>query len=345
MPQKKQNYYTAYTKLPPAAFSVSWDMIPEPVRVSLEPLFGIQPVTQEMCVAAKGKLFVEPSLNEVKLFKEKNAQFQMINVVLSLARWEEKEGNIVSIPYAVSITPASKREKISTQTIEAIAALKGAPASKSTEEIYTDFNPFDGTKGKYWIGADYLAFARGQVSIETCGIVIERYFLNLKYDRNDVVEFDTFLPNKKSCEAYLRNRIKTVYKPFTKPSIRRIWGIETQTELLLFQELLSYGLKPEFQYLIYPDGSAYPSLYNAYSDIEFRHGQNLVTEADFYFPEQKFAVFCDGAHHRRVKNIEKDNRITENLNALGIQSIRLPNDKIKDDVQNCVKLIREKLKS
>ena len=51
---------------------------------------------------------------------------------------------------------------------------------------------------------------------------------------------------------------------------------------------------------------------------------NMVTEADFYFPDKKLAVFCDSKkHHTSEEAIKKDKAIDVKLEALGITSLRI----------------------
>ena len=127
--------------------------------------------------------------------------------------------------------------------------------------------------------------------------------------------------------------MKRVFAPFEKVSARRLWGLETPIELFLFQELLSRGVRPQCQYLIYPDGNVYQSLYDVYSDIEFRRGQSILCEADMYLPEKRLAIFCDGTHHERRKQRNADARINAELQNLGIQPVRIPGRLINSDLK------------
>ncbi|MEE4296884.1 MAG: hypothetical protein V2J20_09765, partial [Wenzhouxiangella sp.] len=80
---------------PSAPFSVSWEMVPEVVRLSLMPVFGIQPVTTAMIKAASQKTLSHvPTEGEIAYFRERNTQFQMVQVVLSLAWWDSVEGDV-----------------------------------------------------------------------------------------------------------------------------------------------------------------------------------------------------------------------------------------------------------
>jgi very-short-patch-repair endonuclease len=237
------------------------------------------------------------------------------------------------VPFAISALPAAKRGAVSSVDIDYVAALRGAPIRPEADFVYSGFDPFRGDWSLAWRGSDYIAENRGKALLDEVGIAIERYFLALDYDPEEVVEFDRFLPDEKSRRGYLRNRIRKLFTPFVRSECRRIWGLESPEELHILQELLFRGLRPECQYLIYPSGDCYPSLYDVYADVEFRRGMDILSEVDFFFPETGLAVFCDGAHHQRAKNIKKDKVIGERLADLGIRSIRLPNRLINENLK------------
>ncbi len=317
--------------VPSTPFSLSWEIVPEIVRLSLMSVFGIQPVTNAMFKAAnQEELSHAPTEGEIAYFRESGVQFQMVQVVLSLAWWDTVDGVVEAVPYAISAIPASKRGVVDTNGIDVVAALGGAPVK--TEDSYLGFDPFKGEWNLF--GPDGLAtqIAKGKNPIDEFGIVIERYFLATAFDRDDVLESDSFIPEA-SKSAYRRNRIKRVFTPFDRVRARRLWGLETPIELFLFQELLSRGIQPQCQYLIYADGSVYQSLYNVYSDIEFRRGQNILAEADMYLPEKRIAIFCDGAHHERRKQRDADARIDAKLHNLGIRPVRVPGRLINSDLR------------
>lgn len=317
--------------VPPKPFSISWEMVPEVVRLSLEPVFGVQPVTSEMFKAAGGQpLSQTPSAGEIEYFREKGAQFQMIQMVVSLAWWDTHDGRVEAVPFAISTLPASKREKIHTTSIDWIAAMDGGVVKN--EDAYVGFDPFVGDWGMYAPGGLAMHSAGGARPFDELGIVISRYFLATDFDREDVLETDEFIPEASKL-AYRRNRIKRVFTPFENLTTRRLWGLETPIELFLFQELLSRGIRPQCQYLIYPDGTAYQSLYDVYADVEFRRGQNILAEADMYLPEKRIAIFCDGAHHERRKQREADERIDDELQRLGIRSVRVSGRLINSDLE------------
>lgn len=337
-PKRLEDYLGSVTT-PSTPFPVSWDWIPERIRISLTTLFGVLPVTRSMLDAAGGELSILPTQGEIEYFQRKQTRFQMVNVVISLAWQHEVNGTVSAVPFAVSALPATKRDKVSEVTIDGVVALKGAPVGN--HETYSRFDPFRGE----WAFYSPMGLIRGEDErgywLDEMGIVIERYFLALDFDRDDVLEFDRFLPDERSREAYRKSRIRRLFSPFKDKAARRIWGAETPIELFMLQELLYRGLRPELQYLIYPNGSAYPSMYDVYADVEFRHRAEILTEADFYFAEERLAVFCDGAHHSRRKNVEKDRKIDSRLAEIGIQAVRIPSDVIGTDLKKAGDLVSD----
>lgn len=92
--------------------------------------------------------------------------------------------------------------------------------------------------------------------------------------------------------------------------------------------------------LMLDDGETFPSLYHLWSNIEFRHSYNLITEADLFFPEQRVAVFCDSIkYHRSKKRRDSDDAISEKLRELGIRSVRLNGGMIVDDLKGAADLV------
>ena len=67
---------------------------------------------------------------------------------------------------------------------------------------------------------------------------------------------------------------------------------------------------------------------------KFRRQQKLVpTALDFYYPEAKLAIECDGLPHFTPEGIEKDRFRTEWLNRQGIEVIRFTSNEIENDTQ------------
>ena len=54
---------------------------------------------------------------------------------------------------------------------------------------------------------------------------------------------------------------------------------------------------------------------------------------DFYCPEAKLAIECDGLPHFTPEGIEKDRNRTQWLNRQGVEVIRFTSDEIENDTQ------------
>ncbi len=327
------NDYRENILVPPRPFEAAWQTIPEVVRISMMPLSGIQPLTTEMFEVSDGELRTKPSEAEINLFRAKGTKFQMISLVLTMAFWEEIEGRILGVPCSLHVLPSIKRGKVQYCEIDTVAAIADLGERAHMENVYADFDPFSGQYSMSIMGGDYVAWSRQKRPLTDVGFVLERYFLAGDFVRDDVAEFDTFIPGEHK-KGYKRNRIKKLYTPFKKWESRHIWGVESDIERFLFQELLSRGLRPQLQWIIYKSGQVYQSLYDVYKDVEFRHGAEMLTEADLFFPDERVAVFCDGIkHHNRKKDQEKDKRINAALLNFGITPIRISGREIREDLK------------
>src|SRR3984893_9806317 len=296
-----------YKKLPPKAFHVDFDALPELVRKSFAPLGGIQPVTRAMTKAANGILHDMPSDGEIELFRKAETRFQPIFVVMNIAHLATESETPIAFPYALTLIPTSKRGAIDVKTIDLAVKLAAQKGIHEAEFCYAGFDPFSGDFSlfgplsvfMYGGGQPYEGF------LDELGLVIGQYFLATQYDAADVLKVLLGLGNDKGEEKYRKHRARLLYTPFENVRTRRIWGAQSPIELFLFQELLRRGLVPLLQILMYDDGAVHPSLYDLWRDIEFRHSAGLITEADMYFP-----VGCvrDGAGNG-LRNFRKGNKI------------------------------------
>ena len=68
----------------------------------------------------------------------------------------------------------------------------------------------------------------------------------------------------------------------------------------------------------------------------------IVTEADFFFEDEKIAVFCDSvAHHTSDDAMAKDLNIDQELAKLAIRSIRISGTDIMSSPIECARKVRE----
>lgn len=331
-----------FRTLPKLPLSLDWTSIPELIRIAMLDLGGVQPITTAMAKAAGGTLYDKPSDGEVELFRKRGTKFQLISVVLSCVAAGEADGGMQVRPFAVTLIPASKRNEVECRTIELVAKLD---VSKwlETEPMYSGYDPFSGEWALYGNLPGYLDGKR-EGFLDEIGLVVDQFFLATEIPEDDeILMIDLRMPSNEMKARFEKHRKKLLFTPFKRVEARRVWGAETPIELFLIQALAKEKLFPESQILIMDDGATFPSLYHLWQDIEFRHSEGLVTEADLYFPTERVAVFCDGAHHARCKQKAKDAAINAKLEAVGIRPIRIPGGEIKFDLLRAVSRVKEAL--
>jgi hypothetical protein len=211
-----------------------------------------------------------------------------------------------------------------------------------TEPAYTGYDPFSGEWSLYGNIPGYLDGER-KGFLDEIGLVVDQFFLATEIDNDEVITMGLRMPSDDMRVKYERHRTRLLFTPFQDVGARRVWGAETPIELFLIQALAKENLFPQSQMLIMDDGATFPSWYHLWSDVEFRHSAGLVTEADLYFPAERTAVFCDGAHHSRKKQREKDAAINAKLGAVGIQAVRIPGREIKFELPKAVARVTEAL--
>lgn len=332
----------AYGILPKAPLALDWSPVPELIRVATLDLGGIQPVTKAMAEAAGGPLHDTPSEGEVELFRKRGTSFQLISLVLSCVPAGEAEGVLKVRPFAMTLIPASKRERVQESTIDLVAKLD-VGKWLTTEPMYAGYNPFS---GDWSLAGNLPGYMDGERRgyLDEMGLVIDQFFLATQLTEDDeVLTMDIKMPSEQMKARYEKHRRKLFFTPFKQVEARRVWGAETPIELFVIQALAKEGLFPRCQILIMNDGATFPSWYHLWNDLEFRHTDGLVTEADLFFPDERVAVFCDGGFHLRPKQKAKDAVITEKLAALGVRSVRIPGDEIRKDLPKAVARVKEVL--
>lgn len=284
-----------------------------------------------------------PSDAEIALFREAKTSFQMISLVVNIARLSKKDDTLYGVPYALTILPASKRGEVDERDIDAIAKLDTQKMLAEMQPCYVGFDPFAGDWGLY-SPLSFLIGKKHDGRLDELGVVVGQYFLATTFDPEGVMESPLGFGNPKLEEKYGRHRGKLLYKPFTEIAPRRIWGAQSPIELFLFQELLRREIAPVPQVLFYDDGSAHSSLYHLWKDLEFRHAPTVIAEADFYILNKKLAIFCDSnKYHRGGKARAKDAAIDERLAAIGVKSVRVPGKLIVSDLKAAADLVNAAL--
>ncbi len=332
----------AYCTLPKLPFALDWTSIPELIRVSMLDLSGVQPITKAMAEAAGGTLQDKPSDGEIEHFRRRETKFQLISVVLSVVPAGETDGVLQVKPFAVTLIPASKRGEVAHQSIDYVTKVD-VGKWLATEPMYAGYDPFSGKWELYGNLPGYLDGER-KGFLDEIGIVVDQFFLATDIGEGDeVLMMDMRMPSNDMKAKYEKHRKRLLFAPFAQVESRRVWGAETAIELFLTQALAKEKLFPESQMMIMDDGAMFPSWAHLWQDLEFRHSNGLLTSADLYFPQQRVAVFCDGTHHARGKQKEKDTAINTKLEALGIRAVRVPSREIKLDLPKALSRVTEAL--
>ncbi|MEZ2145372.1 hypothetical protein AAE026_24240 [Bradyrhizobium sp. DN5] len=332
----------AYSILPKLPMKVDWTSVPELIRVATLDLGGVQPVTKAMSEAAGGTLQDKPSEGEVELFRKRGTTFQLISIVLSCVPAGRVDDVLQVRPFAMTLIPASKRDKVQETTIDLVAKLD-LDAWLATEPMYAGYDPFT---GDWRLSGNLPGYMGGEQKgyLDEMGFVIDQFFLATELAEDDeVLTMDLKMPSDQMKVRYEKHRRKLFFTPFKQVEARRVWGAETPIELFVIQALAKENLHPACQMLIMSDGATFPSWYHLWNDVEFRHTDGLVTEADLFFEKERVAVFCDGGHHTRAKQKAKDAAITEKLAALGIRSVRIPGDEIRTGLAKAIARVKEVL--
>ena len=322
-----------YTGIPARDFSVDMLAIPELVRVSIASLGGVQPVTGAAAAAAGGEVRDKPSDGEIALHQKLGSQFQLIMVVMNVAALREHDGGLVGTPYSVSLMPASKRGEVQVSRIEFIAHMDPSRLI-GRQPCYLGFDAFQGEWGLF---GDLRSFRTNKAGfLDEVGLIIDHYYLATAFDETDVLSLGVDLPSPQAQAKFNKHRYKRFFRPFERVEARRVWGAESPIELFLHQALLHRNLSPQLQMILCDDGSSYGALYHLWRDRHLDALPSQITEADFYFPQQRLAVFCDSAkYHGRGRQQAKDQAVNDRLTAAGFKVLRLTGPTILHDLGGC----------
>jgi len=308
-------------------FSFDWSPLSRVLKYDLLSLVGFQPPTKEYAEAVDGETFEVPSEKEIEFFERKGAKIQLVQKVISVYYISETNSETKLLPYAISLFPVSKRGKphiISAKEVQSIANFS------FEENIYYGFNPFNLSYQFYGPARNFVT--NGKIDIETdmLGFIDGAFFLVTDFEDEDhllPIHFNSEILNKR----FKRFRKRRYFKKFDSVMPRRVWGVDSPIELFLLQAFATEKIYPKLQTLVYKDGTMMPSLYHVYEEEKVLPSPELVTEIDFYFPEENLAVFCDSSFHRGIKKKNKDDRIDEKLQQIGIQSYRVSGTDIMQD--------------
>lgn len=292
-------------------------------------------------------IHLNPSKEAIDLYKDRGDTFQMVNVVVCCHSFERRNGKLYGLPYHVSLYPAQK---------------KGVPAEVSAEWInnidlgrvldgrpqYIGYNPFSKAFGIYAAGG--VSVSKNTCS-DTIGFVCNTYFLTSNYVKSDVCDpglCTSLLGDSRGVIGdYRKFRFSRYFKSFKNVAPIKIWGCDSPIELFLLQAMNQIGLNPKIQMLIYHDGSVFPSLQSMWEGgVRTSKLSKIITEADFFFENEKIAIFCDSvAHHTSPEDRAKDSAIDAKLEKIGIRSFRVSGKDIAESPVSSAAKIKELMNS
>lgn len=339
-----------YACLPDRPFEIDLEStIGEFLAQDIFDLDGTQPIESKILGLSR-KYFeghpvieVNPSEEAIDFYRERGDTFQMINVIVCCHSFEERGGKLYGLPYHISLRPVQKRGKPSSVGVDWI---KNMDLSRVLEgnPHYMGYNPFSDAFGLYAVGTVPI---NENICSDTIGFVYNTYFLASNYDKKDACDpgmCTSLLGASKSLLAdYREFRFSRYFRQFKTTEPIKIWGCDSPIELFLLQAMSQLGLNPRIQTLIFPDGSTFPSLQSMWEGgLRTKKLAKTITEADFFFEEEKIAVFCDSvAHHTSDDAMAKDSAIDQELTKLGIRSIRISGADIMRSPVGCARKIRE----
>ncbi len=324
-----------YGLLVPGPYNVAMNLVPDLVKLSLLNLDGVQPITQGRCVAAKGFTSTQISGDEIKYYRDRDARFQLIMIVTNCIQVGVESGAPLLLPYSMTLLPSSKRGEVAESNEDFVSQFSGAPLMGG-DTAYVGFDPFAGD-WQLWGNAGVVVGESPRAGfMDELGLVYDHYFLEIDYDSEGLAYFFPDIPDVVK-QRYAKHISKLMFKPFREVRARRLWGLETAIELFVLQEILYRGLPPPTpQVMIMEDGTNFPCLYDAWNSFSEDSSSDLISEVDFFFPEQGIVLFCDGAQHSRQRNRDRDSKIDKKLDRLGYRAVRISSKRILEDVSGAV---------
>lgn len=334
-----------YSELPIIPVEFNYASLPEFLNIDLMTMFGIMPKTKHLVEKTDQKgFYIQPSEEEIQYYKERKTRFQIIHVVANIHTFKKiNEDRVLAYPYSISIVAGPKRGKPDECSIELLSKFDLEKISE-TNNVYTDFSPFKPAGCGFYADISFLAGMKSNHYTDTIGFVLETYFLPTDVDLSDVPmvgpqDFDPVL-----VEKYRKHRVKSYFKTFDNIIPRKIWGCDSPIELFLIQGLAKHNTFPIIQTLIFRNGKVFDNYYEMIASNTFIKGDEIITEADLYFPESRLAVFCDSTkYHRGKKKFDKDDIIDKQLNEVGIESLRIPGKLIVEKIDEALEMIYNRI--
>ncbi|MEQ8552138.1 MAG: DUF559 domain-containing protein [Cyclobacteriaceae bacterium] len=332
---------------------IDYNKLPPLLNLDFHTLNGILPLTKSRAefIGENGKvdgkestiIFTNPLPEEYEYYESIGVtEFQAIQLIINFHSLNEgKDGTLRGIPYSISLAPMEKNKQIDTWNIN---LLKQFDLEKLTQEggyVYSDFNPFQGVFGGYVSHYDVFSRMTNTGYTDSIGFVWGMYFLSPIFDKKEVEMMENSTFSKQINSKYRRFKTDLYFKQFQDIRPRRIWGCDSPIELFLLQGLGIRELYPEIQMCFYKNGEMFKN-YSQMQENEVWIGQEqLITAADFYFPDRRLAIFCDGKEYH---DSAKDKEIDSKLSNLGISVLRFNGHQINNDLPTVLDEIEKKVK-
>ncbi|MBI1287680.1 MAG: hypothetical protein GC178_08890 [Flavobacteriales bacterium] len=335
-----------YTELPQKSVFFNYSSLPAFLNYDLYQLFGIMPKTLDLIQNTQPSFQIKPSEKEVEYYQGRSTRFQAINVVANIHTFKDEGDNVIAYPYSISLVPGQKRAQPDTCSIEFLATV-GLDKVKLMDYCFTDLSPFLPVHEGFYAPLGMFFGKNGVKSYtDTIGFILETFCLPTNVDLTDALISSPESVNEEILEKYQKYRIKRYFKPFVDLKPRRIWGCDSPIELFLIQGLAQIQMFPTIQTLIFKGGKVYDNFFEMIATNTFIPGDQLITEVDLYFPNEKLSVFCDSTkHHRSTVSRKKDLRIAAELESLGIKTLRLSGSEIVKNLSQTVEKVRLALNS
>lgn len=317
--------------------------IPPILNLDFHALNGILPITNSRLkfITDSGHppiLTVNPSEIEYEYYKSIGVnEFQAISIVFNFFALEDNpDGSLKGLPYNISLLPMTNKGKIDTWRIELLEQMDVEQLSQEGNLVFTEFNPFQ--SWKQGMGMDYQIFSNLDYNdyIDTVGFNWGMYFLSPIFDKREIKVFENSTSSKEINAKYRKYKTNLFFKNFSNTEPRRIFGCDSPIELFLLQGIYLKKLIPIIQTNIFKSGDVIANYFEMQDSGIWLGQEQLITQADFYFPYKKLAIFCDG---KEFHDLNKDKKINEALNKLDINVLRFTGKDITENLENVLETI------
>lgn len=344
------NFYAEF----PEGFDmdVDYNHLPPFLNFDFHTLNGILPLTTSRFkyIGENGEVdgkktsvvFVNPLEKEYEYFESIGVtEFQAVSIVINFYAVEEISSKVLrGLPYSVSLLPMTKDNKIDTWNIDLLRQFDLEELCQRGGNVFTQYIPFNRWYKGY--GADYSLFSQITTNdfTDSTGFEWGMYFISPVFDKSEVIIPENSVYSKAINAKYRKYKINRYFKSFIDTNPRQIWGCNSPIELFLLQGLYIRDIVPEIQTNFYRSGEIFPNYYKMQEEEIFLPEDRLITASDFYYPKHRLAIFCDG---REFHDTEKDKKIDEALNTIGVQTLRFSGKRITEELETVLDEIEKAL--